>query len=267
MVPVPILSRKAYSSRLLYALVNLVSYYVPHLFHRDLHSGSSLHARTASGTFNKHSVRDIVFAVLIPVLVLLSGLFAGLTLGYMSLDETQLNVLSVSGTLWVLAIYCGSFNPVSHILYSTQRMYANKIMPIRKNGHLLLVTLLLANMIVNETLPVISDPVLGGGFQSVVVSTVLIVMWVFAYWDSSNIPNSSARICIMTSRTIHGRVHLSSSHFLLTNCRPFSFSEIIPQSLFTRHGLYLGAKMAGFTQFLIYALVRVLSFTLILLLI
>jgi metal transporter CNNM len=30
-------------------------------------------------------------------------------------------------------------------------------------------------MIVNETLPVISDPVLGGGVQSVVVSTVLIV--------------------------------------------------------------------------------------------
>ena len=40
----------------------------------------------------------IVFIVLIPILVLLSGLFAGLTLGYMSLDETQLNVLSISGT-------------------------------------------------------------------------------------------------------------------------------------------------------------------------
>lgn len=62
-----------------------------------------------------------------------------------------------------------------------QREYANKIKPIRKNGHLLLVTLLLANMIVNETLPVISDPVLGGGFQSVVVSTVLIVMYVSAF--------------------------------------------------------------------------------------
>jgi len=36
-------------------------------------------------------------------------------------------------------------------------------------------------MIVNETLPVIADPVLGGGFQSVVVSTVLIVMYVFFY--------------------------------------------------------------------------------------
>jgi len=62
------------------------------------------------------------------------------------------------------------------ITYSDQRKYANKIKPIRKNGHLLLVTLLLANMIVNETLPVISSPVLGGGVQSVVVSTVLIVM-------------------------------------------------------------------------------------------
>lgn len=63
-------------------------------------------------------------------------------------------------------------------MYSQQREYANKIKPIRKNGHLLLVTLLLANMIVNESLPVIADPVLGGGVESVVVSTVLIVMWV-----------------------------------------------------------------------------------------
>lgn len=62
---------------------------------------------------------------------------------------------------------------------SKQKLYANKIKPIRKNGHLLLVTLLLANMIVNETLPVIADPILGGGVQSVVVSTVLIVMYVF----------------------------------------------------------------------------------------
>ena len=61
-----------------------------------------------------------------------------------------------------------------------QKLYANKIKPIRKNGPLLLVTLLLANMIVNESLPVISDPVLGGGVQSVVVSTVLIVMCVFS---------------------------------------------------------------------------------------
>ena len=42
--------------------------------------------------------KRIIFGCLIPVLVILSGVFAGLTLGYMSLDETQLNVLSISGT-------------------------------------------------------------------------------------------------------------------------------------------------------------------------
>ncbi|TDL17072.1 DUF21-domain-containing protein [Rickenella mellea] len=134
-----------------------------------------------------HDTKFIVFACLIPVLVIMSGVFAGLTLGYMSLDETQLNVLSISGS-------------------PKQQEYANKIKPIRKNGHLLLVTLLLANMIVNESLPVIADPVLGGGIQSVVVSTVLIVL----------------------------------------------FAEIIPQSICTRHGLYIGAKMAGPVQILIY---------------
>ncbi|KAK2465029.1 hypothetical protein APHAL10511_003105 [Amanita phalloides] len=189
MVPVLASSRNAHSSRLLYASVNVVSYYVRHLLHPDSLSEPPSHLLVGRSTRISHKVHDIIFPIFIPVLVLLSGLFAGLTLGYMSLDETQLNVLSISGT-------------------SDQRKYANKIKPIRKNGHLLLVTLLLANMIVNESLPVIADPVLGGGVQSVVVSTVLIVI----------------------------------------------FSEIIPQSLFTRHGLYLGAKMAGFTQFLIYAL-------------
>ena len=57
-----------------------------------------------------------------------------------------------------------------------QKEYAKKIKPIRKNGHLLLITLILANMIVNETLPVISDPILGGGVPSVIASTALIVM-------------------------------------------------------------------------------------------
>ncbi|KAI1788587.1 hypothetical protein LXA43DRAFT_949836 [Ganoderma leucocontextum] len=148
-----------------------------------------------------HRAQFIIFSCLIPILVLLSGLFAGLTLGYMSLDETQLNVLSVSGT-------------------PKQKLYASKIKPIRKNGHLLLVTLLLANMIVNETLPVISDPLLGGGVPSVIVSTVLIVM---------------PEVCGLRSG---GR----------------SFAEIIPQSLCTRYGLYFGAKMAGFVHVLLWTL-------------
>ncbi|KAF8170249.1 hypothetical protein K438DRAFT_2024445 [Mycena galopus ATCC 62051] len=177
----PLRSLGPHSSRLIYSLFTLVSTKLrPFSGHVLAKRGQS-----ALPTYPK----SIVFVVLIPVLVLLSGVFAGLTLGYMSLDQTQLNVLCLSGT-------------------PEQRKYAKKILPIRQNGHLLLVTLLLANMIVNESLPIIADPVLGGGVQSVVVSTVLIII----------------------------------------------FAEIIPQSLFTRYGLYLGAKGAPFTQGLIYAL-------------
>ncbi|KAI6014499.1 hypothetical protein PISMIDRAFT_672228 [Pisolithus microcarpus 441] len=190
MVPTPLHSSR--SSRLTVPLFSVLFQHVPTLTRKLRGSDGEptlLHTYAKRASSQPHSTEFIVFACLIPVLVILSGVFAGLTLGYMSLDETQLNVLSISGT-------------------AQQKRYANKIKPIRKNGHLLLVTLLLANMIVNETLPIISDPVLGGGVQSVVVSTVLIVI----------------------------------------------FSEIIPQSLCTRHGLYLGAKMAGFTQALIYLL-------------
>ena len=48
-----------------------------------------------------------------------------------------------------------------------------KTKPIWKNGHRL-VTLFLSNVIINEALPVIADPVFGGGFHYVVVSNVLV---------------------------------------------------------------------------------------------
>ena len=60
-------------------------------------AASALHV-FAKREEEKHDTKFIVFACLIPVLVILSGVFAGLTLGYMSLDETQLQVLSTSGT-------------------------------------------------------------------------------------------------------------------------------------------------------------------------
>ena len=93
MVPVLISSRNTHSFRLLYTLA---SYYVPHLL------PPYSFGQPASNVLIKRNsdaqIRNIIFPILIPVLVLLSGLFAGLTLGYMSLDETQLNVLSISGT-------------------------------------------------------------------------------------------------------------------------------------------------------------------------
>lgn len=45
---------------------------------------------------------------------------------------------------------------------------------LEKGKHWVLVTLLLANVIVNETLPVVLDRCLGGGIAAVIGSTVLI---------------------------------------------------------------------------------------------
>ncbi|KAG2186983.1 hypothetical protein INT44_003211 [Umbelopsis vinacea] len=76
----------------------------------------------------------------------------------MSLDETNLAILSNSGT-------------------DIQRKRAKRIVPIRKNGHLLLTTLLLTNTVINETLPVLFDSIFGGGFIAVIASTVLLVIF------------------------------------------------------------------------------------------
>lgn len=81
-------------------LASLVSHHVPSISSVPALNGTVLHEhiKRSTGSSTKHDAGFIVFACLIPFLVLLSGVFAGLTLGYMSLDETQLNVLSISGT-------------------------------------------------------------------------------------------------------------------------------------------------------------------------
>lgn len=102
MVPLPVTTR--HSSRLLYLLLSVASQHVPRLLHRAAPSqpdGLDLVSFAKREKFDPHDTKSIVFVVLIPILVLSSGLFAGLTLGYMSLDETQLNVLSISGTPYV----------------------------------------------------------------------------------------------------------------------------------------------------------------------
>ncbi|KAJ2865437.1 hypothetical protein GGH94_002206 [Coemansia aciculifera] len=102
---------------------------------------------------------DFYFRLLVcAVLVVVGGLLAGLTLGLMSLDEVNLQILAT----------CGS---------EAQRVYAQRIQPIRKNGHWLLVTLLLGNTMINETLPIVMDSILGGGVMAVLVSTAAIVLF------------------------------------------------------------------------------------------
>ena len=63
-------------------------------------------------------------------LLLLSGLFSGLTLGLMSLDMVSLEIIAEGGD-------------------EIEREYAKKIIPVRAKGNLLMCTLLLGNTMVN----------------------------------------------------------------------------------------------------------------------
>lgn len=93
------------------------------------------------------------------ILVIAGGVFAGLTLGLMGQDEVYLKVISSSGE-------------------PNERKNATKVLKLIDRGkHWVLVTLLLSNVITNETLPIVLDRCLGGGWPAVVSSTVAIVIF------------------------------------------------------------------------------------------
>lgn len=71
-------------------------------------------------------------------LVAFAGLMSGLTLGLMSLDAVEMEVLLRSGT-------------------EQEKRMAQRIMPVIKNTHWLLVTLLLCNALSMEALPLFLD--------------------------------------------------------------------------------------------------------------
>ncbi|XP_038641268.1 metal transporter CNNM2-like isoform X2 [Scyliorhinus canicula] len=91
------------------------------------------------------------------VLLLLSGMFSGLNLGLMALDPTELRIVQ----------NCGD---------ERERRHARTIEPIRRQGNYLLCSLLLGNVLVNSTLTVLLDGLLGSGWVTVVASTVGIVI-------------------------------------------------------------------------------------------
>ena len=105
-------------------------------------------------------ISNIPFAIqiiLIILLLCLSALFSGLTLGLMSLDKTGLEIVM------------GGDDPQA-------AEYAKNIYPVRENGNLLLCTLLLGNVAVNALLSILLAAYAGGiiGFVS---STFMIVIF------------------------------------------------------------------------------------------
>ncbi|KAL6637586.1 hypothetical protein ACP70R_025158 [Stipagrostis hirtigluma subsp. patula] len=95
--------------------------------------------------------------VIIVVLVLFAGLMSGLTLGLMSLSLVDLEVLAKSGT-------------------DQDRKHAAKILPVVKNQHLLLCTLLICNAAAMEALPIFLDSLVTA-WGAILISVTLILLF------------------------------------------------------------------------------------------
>ncbi|XP_072213149.1 metal transporter CNNM4 isoform X1 [Excalfactoria chinensis] len=96
--------------------------------------------------------------ILIVGLLVLSGIFSGLNLGLMALDPMELRIVQNCGT-------------------EKEKRYARKIEPIRRKGNYLLCSLLLGNVLVNTTLTILLDDLIGSGIGAVVTSTIGIVIF------------------------------------------------------------------------------------------
>ncbi|OEL25243.1 DUF21 domain-containing protein [Dichanthelium oligosanthes] len=94
---------------------------------------------------------------IIVVLVLFAGLMSGLTLGLMSLSLVDLEVLAKSGT-------------------EQDRKHAAKILPVVKNQHLLLCTLLICNAAAMEALPIFLDSLVTA-WGAILISVTLILLF------------------------------------------------------------------------------------------
>ncbi len=127
-------------------------------------------------------VPDVLIYLIVFVLISFSALFSGLTLGLMGLSRSELKRKAEIGDL-----------------------NAKKIYKIRKNGNLLLTTLLIGNVAVNATLSIFLGAITSGILAGI-IATILIVV----------------------------------------------FGEIIPQAVFSRFALKLGAKMAPLVRLLLW---------------
>jgi metal transporter CNNM len=93
---------------------------------------------THSGEHDLTPSQRVLFMAISVGLVVVAGLMSGLTLGLMSMDLVELEVLKRSGT-------------------ATEQKYSSAIYPIVSNQHFLLVTLLLCNACAMEALPLFLD--------------------------------------------------------------------------------------------------------------
>lgn len=95
---------------------------------------------------------DYLAIVIVFVLVLLSGLFSGLTLGLLGLDKSELE---------------------RKIKVGDKR--AKKVYSVRKNGNLLLCTLLMGNVAVNSAIALFLGSIASGVFAGIIATGLIVI--------------------------------------------------------------------------------------------
>ncbi|XP_016316213.1 metal transporter CNNM4 [Sinocyclocheilus anshuiensis] len=168
----------------------------------------------------KKSLLPIWFQViLISCLLVLSGMFSGLNLGLMALDPMELRIVQSCGT-------------------EKEKKYARKIEPIRKKGNYLLCSLLLGNVLVNTTLTILLDDLIGSGLGAVVASTIGIVIF------GEIVPQA---LCSRHGLAVGANtIHLTKFFMLLTFPLSFPISKLLDCILGQEIGtVYNREKLVG----------------------
>lgn len=99
-----------------------------------------------------------ILSIMVLACLLTAALASGMTLGYMSLDTIGLEIISQSTNL-------------------QEAQAARVILPVRHQGNLLLVTLLLTNTVATELLPLVLEAMIPGGYFSLVASVLSLILF------------------------------------------------------------------------------------------
>lgn len=114
--------------------------------------------RLFEGEFASYrEIEDIYNSIMSLLCVICAGIAAGLTMGLLSLDITKMELKSMTGKDW-------------------EKEAAQSILPIIKQHHLLLVTLLLFNSMANEALPVFLGAIVPN-YVAVILSVTLVLIF------------------------------------------------------------------------------------------
>jgi CBS domain containing-hemolysin-like protein len=105
------------------------------------------------------------------VCITIAALAAGLTMGMLSLDKTDLQVLLATDTK------DPALSKVEAQEISEDQGYATVVLPALENRHLLLVTLLLMNSVANEALPLFLDKVVPNPIYALLLSVTFVLVF------------------------------------------------------------------------------------------